>query len=239
VPDAVIFYDGVNEVLAASQTGQPILNQNFAEIAALFQPPQHPLVAWAQRSNSLQLLQLVWPQLGVTERPDAAENQGETDNLALSIVQAYIGNYQAVGALAKAYGFEYYFFWQPHILMGDKPLTREEADLITGLNWVLNLDPPLTELFTETYNGIELEAENSARLYYLAAVFDDASSQVWIDTWGHVTPEGNQLVAAQMLAIMEPSSAGLAKGPAAAGAASARSRQNVCSCLPLIIRPPH
>jgi hypothetical protein len=39
VPDVIIFYDGVNEVLAASQTGQPILHQNFAEITSLFQDP--------------------------------------------------------------------------------------------------------------------------------------------------------------------------------------------------------
>ncbi|NIV75259.1 MAG: hypothetical protein GWN37_10600, partial [Gammaproteobacteria bacterium] len=37
IPDAVVFYSGVNDVFAADQAGRPILHQNLREIAAGFE----------------------------------------------------------------------------------------------------------------------------------------------------------------------------------------------------------
>jgi hypothetical protein len=33
----------------------------------------------------------------------------------------------------------------------------------------------------------------------LEDLFDGEDSQIWIDTWGHVTPRGNELVAERMI----------------------------------------
>ncbi len=203
VPDVVIFYDGVNEVLAASQTGQPILHQSFTEIATLFQYPQHPLVTWLQGLSSFQLLQKVMLRIGVYKRASHPYVTVEAAQLSDAVAKAYLGNHKIVSSLAKTYQFDCYFFWQPYILVGHKPLTSEEQNMLTGLNWVLNLDPALINLFTATYNRIELEASASKHLYSLAQAFDGVESQLWIDTWGHVTPEGNRLVAQKMLAVIE------------------------------------
>ena len=75
--------------------------------------------------------------------------------------------------------------------------------MISGLNWVLNLDPPLVDLFTQTYENIETADPNYENLYYLGSVFDDVREPVWLDTWGHVTPEANSIVAGEMLRIIK------------------------------------
>jgi len=203
VPDAVIFYDGVNEVLAASQTGQPILHQNYAEIMNRFQNPQPPLISWFQSLNSVQLLQQVMLQTGVSGNKGNAHHPVDTDQLAKAIAQAYLNHCKIVSALAETYEFDAYFFWQPYILIGDKPLTNEEQSMMTELDWVLVMDPELIALFTATYKRIESAAPTHQNLYYIAPVFDGVESQLWIDTWGHVTPEGNRLIAQKMLPIIE------------------------------------
>ena len=57
VPDVVVFYDGVNDVLAARQTGQPVLHQNLTQIATRFGAPQQPLLAWVRTLNTFRLVE--------------------------------------------------------------------------------------------------------------------------------------------------------------------------------------
>jgi hypothetical protein len=202
VPDLAVFYDGVNEVLAASQNGQPIVHQNFSEIATLFEDPQPPLLEWFQNLSSFRLLQQVAVGSGLFGSTSQTHRTVDTDQLAGAVVQAYLANYRTVSALAETHKFEYYFFWQPYILVGNKPLTSEEKSMITGLDWVLNLDPVLINLFTATYDRIELEAPRFDNLYSTANVFDKVEEQIWIDTWGHVTPTGNAIIAKAMTDVI-------------------------------------
>lgn len=52
VPDMVIFYDGVNDILAASQSWMPIVHQNLSEISNLFEDHPAPIIRSFQNSNS-------------------------------------------------------------------------------------------------------------------------------------------------------------------------------------------
>lgn len=203
VPDAVIFYDGVNEVLAANQTGQPILHQNFREIATRFENAQPLFSRWFQNLNSFQLFQMFLSQIGVHRDTNNTHFTFDSDHLVNAIVQAYLCNLKSVSALAETYQFDYYFFWQPYILIGNKPLTSEEQRMLTSLSWVLDMNPVLINLFKTTYERIEIEALNSEHLYSLAYAFDEVKTQLWIDTWGHVTPVGNRQIAQKILAIIE------------------------------------
>lgn len=203
VPDMVIFYDGVNEVLAASQSGKPVVHQNLLEISTLFQDPRSPLQTMVQNSSTIQLLQMILSQIGFSMDRENSLPEYEPDQLAGQIAEAYLHNYEIVNSLANTYNFNFYFFWQPHIIIGDKALTHEEQNMISGLNWVLNLDPPLVDLFTQTYENIETADPNYENLYYLGSVFDDVREPVWLDTWGHVTPEANSIVAGEMLRIIK------------------------------------
>jgi lysophospholipase L1-like esterase len=202
VPDSVIFYDGVNEVLAANQSGRPIVHQNLAQLAAVFQDPRPPSVRWAHNLNSLQLLQLLTEQLGAYASTSNTYRNIDIDQLADLIAEAYLGNYKIVSSLAQTYHFDVHFFWQPHILFGDKPLTSEEQKMITGLDWVLEMDHKLKNLFTATYKRIEGAAPDYENLHYLVNAFGEVKSQIWLDTWGHVTPPGNELITQAMMKVI-------------------------------------
>ena len=203
VPDVVIFYDGINDVLAASQSGKPIVHQNLSEISDLFENHQAPIISFVQSSNSFQLLEMILSQFPISVGREAPKLQYDPNLLSDQVAEAYLDNYEIVSSLADKYHFDFYFFWQPHILMGNTRLSSEEQNMITGLNWVLNLDPPLVELFQKTYKKIEAETPNYEHLYYLGNIFDPVEESVWIDTWGHITPKGNQIVANELIRVIK------------------------------------
>jgi lysophospholipase L1-like esterase len=205
VPDVVVFYDGVNDVLSASQSGRPLVHQNLAEIAALFQDRRHPIVRLAQSSNSYQLLQMVLSQIRPAVTEPESMSLHDSQYLADQISEAYLNNLQISRSLANTYGFELYFFWQPYILIGNKPLSMEEQNMVTGLNWVLDLNPRLVDLFRISYENIDSATSNNENLYYLGDIFDSTRESVWIDTWGHITPRGNEIVSEEILRVMKGS----------------------------------
>ena len=102
-----------------------------------------------------------------------------------------------VGALAKEYDFDYFFILQPHPAVGRKPLTAEEKAIVS------RIDPALASIATAFYGNIALLDRDYEQLSYLGNMFDDEEMQIWIDDVGHITPEGNRLVAQEILAIIE------------------------------------
>lgn len=207
VPDSVIFYDGVNDILAASQTKRPIAHQNLSEIAALFDDNQPMLIRFMQTLKTFQLMQMLIVQIGDSTARNKITSDISSQSLDKQIVAAYLQNYKIVDSLAEKFNFQFFMFWQPHILAGNKPLAAEESRVVNDLNWVLNLDPELVELFHGTYTDIELAADNFENLYYLGDIFDDVKESIWIDTWGHVTPIGNEIVADEILETIQSSMA--------------------------------
>ena len=62
--------------------------------------------------------------------PVIYESMGiDVAKLSDSIVQDYLQNYKIVSALARKYGFKYFFFLPPIISLGIKPLTSEEKKM--------------------------------------------------------------------------------------------------------------
>ncbi len=198
-PDMVIFYDGINDILAAGISGRSGVHYNLDQITtSLEDQKSHPLIEWLTSLKSFQLFYKLTSRLlpGEPETaPDIIPYQTmgiDADSLANSIVQVYLGNHEIVSSLAQEYDFKYAFFWQPIISVGEKLLTAEEQDFRdnTPLGWV--------SLGDATYRRIEMAAPEYKNLYYIAHIFDEQVSQIWIDRL-HVTPIGNQLIAQEML----------------------------------------
>jgi hypothetical protein len=80
--------------------------------------------------------------------------------------------------------------------------------MLTGLSWVVDLNSDLRELFSRTYGAVAREEPRYEHLHFMGHVFDDVEAPIWIDTWGHVTPEGNRLISREISALI---SDGLAK----------------------------
>lgn len=193
VPDAVIFYDGVNDVLAAYESGQPRTHVTLQKIASRFERREHPLGQWLRSSRIYALLNrwVIQP----FARPNAHRLPAH-EGLADAVARNYLANQSVVKALSAYFGFDYYFFWQPHLGIGNKVLTVDEAKILQKMNdaWLL--------LARETYSHIASVDSDGDRMWNLSNAFDDSAEQLWIDHAGHITPEGNRLVALWMLNVI-------------------------------------
>jgi hypothetical protein len=207
VPDIVLFYDGVNDVYAAYQSGQAGVPQNLDQIASKMESGRsnggnrlRSFVEWLQGSYSFSLFQELIARL--REKPQHVEKLVTYETrmvdraiLSHSVARTYLSNYKIVSALAQKYGFKLGFFWQPIISIGGKPLTDEERDI------KLSMDPALVALYDSVYRIIEQSASQYENLYYLGHIFDEYKSGIWIDAM-HITPAGNQIVAEKILNIV-------------------------------------
>jgi hypothetical protein len=103
-----------------------------------------------------------------------------------------------VSALAHQYGFQYVFFLPPSLALGHKPLTPEEQ----AMKQQAASDAALAKLSTAVYQTLERASAHYPHLYSLVHIFDHYDSLLWIEAT-HVTPTGNQLVAASMLDVIQ------------------------------------
>jgi lysophospholipase L1-like esterase len=204
VPQLVLFYDGVNDEYAAYQSGRPEVHMNLSAISARFEERKSAVsfVEWLKTSYSFLLSERFAARLRQEAKTSPKiityETMGiDTTTLADSVAQMYLANYKTVKALSQEYGFKYFFFWQPVIWFGNKPLTSEEQAIKLGT------DPARMRLSNSIYRTIELVASEAEyeNLYYLGDIFDKYTSLIWIDGW-HVTPVGNQLIAQKMLDVV-------------------------------------
>jgi hypothetical protein len=201
VPDSVIFYDGVNDVYAAYQSGRPV-HQNLDRIAARLETHKRSpsIVEWIETSYSFSLFKRLTdtpgPKSGNSPKVVTYKTMGiDPATLSDAVTQVYLRNYKIVNGLAKEYGFNFFFFWQPVIAMGEKPLTGEEQKI------KLKIDPALVELYEPAYRSIQRAVDKYEKLHYMAEIFNDYNSEIWIDPH-HVTPVGNRIIAQKMLEVV-------------------------------------
>jgi lysophospholipase L1-like esterase len=197
-PDLVIFYDGINDVYAAYQSGQACVHSDLGTIASMYNDqdsaPKDTLIKWIQGSYTFQLLDRLVHKfiLRTPLKITTYQTMGiDTKSLADSIAKCYLANYELVGTLAQEFGFDYAFFWQPVIYIGNKPLTKDELEMKGD-------EPGMVDLFTLTYPIIEHADFDHKKLYYIADDFKRQTAQIWIDAM-HITPVGNQLIAQSIL----------------------------------------
>jgi hypothetical protein len=208
VPDVVLFYN-IGDVYAAYQSGRAGIVRNLDQLATKFEGrPKPPTVgdllrntySYALLNELMGKLSTVNPQQEEPARRNLVtyESLGvDVDELSDAIVRQYVGNYKIVSGLAQQYGFEYLFFVPPAIFLGEKPLTPEEQEIERR-----EIDAAFSKLCTAVYQTIERESSKYQNLYSLVHVFDHYDSLLWIDAV-HVTPIGNQLVAARMLDALQ------------------------------------
>jgi hypothetical protein len=205
IPDLVISFDGAADIYTAYQSGVPGIHENFEMTAARMEGTDTArlplLVRWLQTFSTYQLIEKQ------VERLSSGDQSGgrtlrtyesmhlDRDTLARAVEDAYLANYRAVDALAAEYGFDYYFFWPPHLTKGHKRLTPEEVALGKAV------DPALRRLHDSVYSLIDRRIGSHDATYRhlvtMSDVFDSVNGLVWLDD-SHTTPEGNALIADRM-----------------------------------------
>jgi hypothetical protein len=87
---------------------------------------------------------------------------------------------------------------QPFLTTGAKPLTSIEE------GWRKSMDPALVELFARAYDRLQAETAGEPHIRSLVHVFDARTGFLWIDSLGHVTPDGNRIVAEAIVEALPP-----------------------------------
>jgi hypothetical protein len=213
VPDLVLFYSIGGDIGAAYESGRASVHANLDDIAARFEGRRQPFtfVDQLRSTSAYSLIDRLVGKLTIANPQQKGPTPSElvtyestgidVANLSELIVQDYLGNYKIVSALAREYGFKYFFFVPPLVALGNKPLTSEEQEM----KHMMESGVVLYKLMTAVYQTIEGESLKYQNLYSMVHIFDRYDSLIFIDG-AHVTPIGNQLIAKRMLDVMHVSS---------------------------------
>jgi len=213
-PDIAIFYDGVNDsILGSFLTGPPSAHWFYEAIEGRLEDRLETKLGFLKDSYTWSLARLLVARFGpgsVAKLSDA-----ELAAKARATLDNYEANLRLVEALAPAYGFKAYFFWQPQLGYGDKPTVRFEKELQdadskeTGGQFLRGT--------VAVYQEAERRSEAHATFVFLAHVFDRVSEPLYSDA-RHLAPRGNEIIArtlAQQIGLGSPAAAQAAVGQVA------------------------
>jgi hypothetical protein len=193
-PDAVVFYDGLNDVIYAMQTGDAGAFQDEPGVAQrVFE--RSPGAAWLRTLPLSRLIKrLRERRLGTDTIPGFRARGVSGDSLARAVADNYHANHRVVAALGAAYGFDAVFFLQPMIAVGQKPLSAEERQSLDALA------PGKRDFWRTAYQAIRATSPD-APFGDLSGIFDGEPRALYVD-WYHVTPVGNLHAADQIAHVV-------------------------------------
>lgn len=198
-PNIVVFYDGINDALTgAYDPAHASTHLNYRQIKQKF---ESSIISWpglARRSHLAQLSAAIGARLSRTHSSKAGEENRAS--LASATLRNYEEDLQLVRMLAKDYGFEFYAFWQPHLLFGDKRLGDFEKMLVSQYG---------SDAFTASIQSVYREAERrsvqSGDFLFLSRIFEPVSEPLFIDD-AHLGPRGNEIVSDAIARVVTSSS---------------------------------
>ncbi|MFK7748046.1 MAG: hypothetical protein AB8B65_06635 [Kordia sp.] len=198
IPDIVIFYDGVNEVISGHQNneaGEPTNAYNRRREFKLAHSYKKRIKLFVTSSNLYRLMTTI--QRKIFSGSIYAKMNARSDALSEAIAKNYVGLVRVSKSLEAAYGFKVFNFMQPNIY-SKKQLTKIE----------------------ELYHKDQYHYENLYRLSYenvrkdslmitdstfvdISDAFDTTDRAVYFD-FCHTGEYGNQLVAERMFVHIQP-----------------------------------
>lgn len=195
VPDVVIFYDGFNDGYAGVYSpaiprdpqNERIRQQNQGKAF-------HQQVIGRTNMYALfdRMRDAYHREKGKPTRWDqnVAQKISENSRKTLDVYEQFV--FQA-RALATAYGFQVFFFWQPHLLSGTRKALAYEKEIIAKES------PVLVEAMQQLYREAKNRLSNRERenVFFLGNVFDDDNEPTYIDG-AHLGPCGNEVIAEEM-----------------------------------------
>lgn len=190
-PDIAIFYDGVNEALVGGYSpGIPSAHWNFEMIKTRVEGDADGTLVLLNHSHVFQLARLLLENYSQKRIPRYSDS--ELAAKAESTLQNYEANLSLVHILASAYGFKSYFFWQPVLAFGTKPLVPFEQDLKEARS--KELEGRVHRGLIAVYQEAETHSAASGSFVFLGHVFDTVQDPIYVDEF-HLDPRGNQIIA--------------------------------------------
>ena len=199
VPDVAVFYNGTVDIESAHDGNEPGVPRWEYQRRNAFQDFERTLaLRIARRSSLAQLvLQYVpgwsWALGGIQKEP------GEFEARAREIVEIYAGNLRLVDALAREFGFEVLYIWQPVLWSRAEASPYEEAVAAVDSH----RQPGRAELFREVYRQVAEHRELGTHpdFFDLRGSADGPGEPPFFDAT-HNTEAGNQRIAEEIAVIL-------------------------------------
>ena len=199
IPDVVVFYDGINDVGTTVQYGGAGIPQNESKRVAEFalgraidragfeRGLRKDMKAWrALGGESLKQFALFeWVQ---SLKPKPKLQYIAADSAARSTTRVYTENMRMAESLARTYGFEVIYVWQPNVHSTEKILTPAEDRIVKGIN-----SDDFQRRIRETQIAISPILDSAmatvapARFVNAALLFKGDTLSVFVDRIGHNT----------------------------------------------------
>ena len=203
--DVAVFYDGINEMACAEQTGRAdgLFNEarRRAEFNLLHSDRRRELFAAAMIAAAPRTLRRLRQLTGLSlagpvPATEADLSRVDIGALAAEVIAAYAANLRLVRLLAREYGFCPIFFWQP-ALTTKQTLTRDEQRWDKDYTKHPEARRRLYAAILDARRGCR-EIADAADTVDLSTLFDDWTDPVYIDLY-HLSETGNAAVAEAML----------------------------------------
>ena len=190
IPDLVIFYDGVNDLVSSFMAQEAGLPQNTQHRTEEFNIRLSASRQFHMLLNSSYLYRAA-TGLGRKLGGGAPTQPANLDSLAQSSIDAYKHGLDVADALGQLYGFQVLNFWQPHVF-GKQPRTDYEEGY-------REKEQHFEALFNAAYNIVPHDPDLTGRsnVFDLGHTFDGREESIFID-FVHKSEAGNALVAAEM-----------------------------------------
>lgn len=197
IPDIVIFYDGVNEVISGHQNnaaGEPTNAYNRRKEFKIAHSYKKRIRLMVYSSNLYRFITTL--QRKLFTKSAYAQLDSRPDALATDIAKNYIGLVKISKSLENEYGFKVYNFMQPNIY-SKRSLTAYEQ-------WSYESHQYYENLYKLSYEAVRKDSLmiNDPTFLDISNAFDTAEKTIYFD-FCHTGELGNRLVAYKMLANIQ------------------------------------
>jgi lysophospholipase L1-like esterase len=198
IPDIVIFYDGVNEIISAHQdneAGSPTNAYNRRKEFKIGHSYKKRIKLMVYSSNLYRFVATIKRKLFTNSSYKYSSSR--SDKLATAVADNYVGLVQLSKSLENTYGFKVFNFMQPNIY-SKKNLTKAEQGYYKDEQYY-------ESLFKLSYDTVQKDSVmiKDSTFVDISDVFDNAGKTVYFD-FCHTGELGNKLVAARIFKYLKP-----------------------------------
>jgi len=188
IPDIVIFYDGGNDSFASVYSPaiprDPQNVRNHEE--ALKTSYLYRMIQGSTLRKTLRRLtrNVNWDEVV----------RDSIDVNSMELINLYNHHIKQVQAIAEAYDFEVYFFWQPILLSQSRQMEEYELEFINKTSEVrLDAEALIYEKAKEAFSSREEEG-----VFFIGDIFNEVEGPIYMD-WIHVGEKGNRIIADEFI----------------------------------------
>jgi lysophospholipase L1-like esterase len=207
IPDAVIFYDGVNDTFAAFQHNVAGVPQNEFNREIEFNLLQKKEISSLAVQDAIKQFTLMRFLNGILDRVGVQKNSppfkplelakpiSDKKLLAQAVVDMYASNIRLINALSESYGFKCLFYWQPVVYQKQHLTDYERYAIQLEYNF-----PGMKEFYEESYASLNKRAESLGKevaFHDISSIFNEVREPLYID-YCHVSENGNGQIAKKM-----------------------------------------